>query len=179
MKAINKKQRTKRQMQILIRDHMDLHCNDLCMYDKDKCKYEKRCDILHNRYMLLSITLLFFIICPAQRLSKKYIKANYTSYVSYEVACPMYVAYNLYHGGGKCSRDTMKFRTDDDSIGNASSYLHSGYDTGHLCAAADFAYDCTLEENTFSYENAIPQRPGLNRGSWAMYEAQIRSLSKK
>lgn len=179
MKTIEKKERTKRQMQILIKDHYDSHCNDSCTLGANSCAYQKRCDILHKRYLLLSMLLFISIVISAQRLSKKYEAPQYTSYVSYDIGCPIYVSYQLYKGGGTCPRDTMRFRTNDDSIANASSYLHSGYDTGHLCAAADFAYDCSLEDQTFRYENAIPQKPGLNRGSWEIYEAQIRSLSKK
>lgn len=179
MKTINRTPKTKRQLQILMRNHMDSHCKDRCLDAKESCAYYKTCDVIFQALHATFILLLLCIPLSSQQLSKKYVSANFTSYISYSVACPMYVSYNLYKGGGNCSRDTMTWKCQTDSIGIESSYLHSGFDKGHLCAAEDFAYDCTLESNTFRYENAIPQKPGLNRGSWAMYEANIRSLSKK
>ena len=103
----------------------------------------------------------------------------YTSYFSYALHEPLYVAYKLYQGGGDCSRKHMHFKTDN--IANSATiedYKHSLFDEGHLCPAEDEAFDCGREEQTFRYYNCLPQTPKLNRGIWKVWETQVRAESQ-
>lgn len=56
-------------------------------------------------------------------------------------------------------------------------YQGSGYDRGHLCAAAD----CTSQkamDDSFLLTNIAPQAPAFNRGYWKKVENHIRELTK-
>ncbi len=55
-----------------------------------------------------------------------------------------------------------------------ADYLHSGYDRGHLCPAADNKYSATAMRESFYMSNMSPQRPGFNRGIWKRLEEQFR-----
>jgi len=104
---------------------------------------------------------------------------NYTSYYSYKLHNPIFVVYKLYKGGGSCSRVKDRFITDNlPNSATASDYAGSGYDEGHLCNSADFAYDCKLQEATFRFYNCTPQTPALNRGCWKHIETTVRKESQ-
>lgn len=103
----------------------------------------------------------------------------YTSYFNYQLHEPLFVSYQLFKGGGDCSRAGMTFKTGG-LIHSATEkdYAHNGYDEGHLVDAADFSFDCKKEEETFRFYNCVPQTPRLNRGIWKTYETSIRKLSQ-
>lgn len=103
------------------------------------------------------------------------------SHFSRKIKEPLYVTYTLYKGGGSCSRSGMTFKNDASDIqtATASDYSHSGFDIGHLAAAADFASNCAKERMTFVFYNALPQTPNLNRGVWKRFETTIRKWSQK
>ncbi len=125
--------------------------------------------------------LVFFI--PISILSQTYDlvikKENYTSYFEYDYLNPTVVVYNLYKGGGGCSRSKFHFK-NDTTIKTATDqdYLKSGYDKGHMANAEDFAYDCKLDELTFRYYNCVPQNPKMNRGPWKTVETEVRKWSQ-
>jgi DNA/RNA endonuclease G (NUC1) len=98
----------------------------------------------------------------------------YESYFSYETHTPLFVVYNLYKGGGDCSRQGMIFHNG----GVATWTYEKGYDIGHMANAEDFAGDCNKEAMTFYFYNALPQTPKLNRGIWKHFETEIRKLSQ-
>jgi DNA/RNA endonuclease G (NUC1) len=104
----------------------------------------------------------------------------YTSYFSYHYKNPVMVTYELYKGGGKCSRKAFHFKNDIPGLPAATpkDYAHNNYDEGHLCDAADMAYDCTLDEVTFRFYNCVPQTAALNRGPWKQWETKIRKESQ-
>ena len=104
----------------------------------------------------------------------------YRSFYSRAYKQPVYVVYTLHKGGGKCARSGASFKSGGlrGSATNAD-YAKSGYDKGHLVPFEDFAYDCRLAEQTFRFYNAVPQAPGLNRGSWSKWEAVVRSVSQR
>jgi DNA/RNA endonuclease G (NUC1) len=101
------------------------------------------------------------------------------SYFSYKTRTPLFVVYNLYHGGGTCDRSTMHFITGNvKNSATDNDYSHSGYDIGHMTPAEDEAYDCNRETLTFFYYNALPQTPNLNRGCWKHRETLVRKYSQ-
>jgi endonuclease G len=58
-----------------------------------------------------------------------------------------------------------------------SHYRKSGFDRGHMAAAADMASRKGQDES-FSLANMVPQKPSLNRGDWARIEDTTRSLAE-
>lgn len=128
--------------------------------------------------------LLFFFILtfPAMLWAQVIVKSDtcisekaYKSYYSYKIEGPSFIVYKLYHGGGNVSRSKFKFSSPLPHF----EYSHSGYDKGHMANAEDFAYNAELDEATFRYYNALPQRPHLNRGCWKVQETKIREMSQK
>ena len=54
----------------------------------------------------------------------------------------------------------------------------SGFDRGHLAAAANHIKSPTVLQETFLLSNICPQHPGLNRKLWKRLEGYTRSLAK-
>ena len=65
--------------------------------------------------------------------------------------------------------------------GSATSedYRNSGYDRGHLVAAADLAYDSLAMDETFYMSNISPQARQFNQGIWRELEETARDWAKK
>lgn len=59
-----------------------------------------------------------------------------------------------------------------------SDYSRSGYDRGHMAAAAN-ATDPQSMAQTFALSNMIPQDPTLNRQVWSKLERDTRSYAKR
>lgn len=57
---------------------------------------------------------------------------------------------------------------------NSGDYEKSGFDIGHLAAAAWYG-DQNAQNSTFTFSNACPVNPKLNRGLWAAIERQIKN----
>lgn len=57
--------------------------------------------------------------------------------------------------------------------------MKSGYDKGHLFASKTAYFEKASAISTFTYTNAVPQRPGFNRGQWKSYENKIRGFGIK
>lgn len=53
-------------------------------------------------------------------------------------------------------------------------YANSGFDRGHLAAAADFATDKQAMKESFYMTNMSPQEPSFNRGIWSKLESKVR-----
>ena len=131
---------------------------------------------------LSQLLIILFSFCAAfgQKKVDKIIQMTaYKSYYSYEVKNPLYVTYTLSKGGGDCNRKSFSFKKCDEDTAGDDDYSGSGYDKGHLANAEDFAYDCTLDKQTFCYYNCVPQTVKLNRGIWKKWETEIRKLSHK
>lgn len=127
---------------------------------------------------------IYFILFPYLSFSQSYDvvipQINYTSFFENDYCCPTVVIYNLYKGGGDCSRKKFKFKNDKQIVTSTDKdFVNSGYDKGHLANSEDFAYDCELNELTFRFYNCVPQHPKLNRGIWKKVENEIRKISQK
>ncbi|HUX54834.1 MAG TPA: DNA/RNA non-specific endonuclease [Williamwhitmania sp.] len=58
-----------------------------------------------------------------------------------------------------------------------SNYTNTGFDRGHLCAAADRSYSTTAITNTMKMTNIMPQAPINNQQPWAALEDYCRTLA--
>ena len=58
-------------------------------------------------------------------------------------------------------------------------YSGSGYDKGHLCPAADMAFDATAIDETFFMSNISPQFPAFNMGIWRELEELTRDWARR
>lgn len=124
------------------------------------------------------LLLLVCNICTGQVVPDTIIQSSiYTSYYSVKYHCPIVVQYKLYQGGGNCNRSGKTFKATPITA-TSRDYAASGYDSGHMCNAEDFAFDCEKQKLTFSYYNCAPQTPELNRGSWKTLENITRKLSQ-
>lgn len=84
----------------------------------------------------------------------------------------------------KGNRKYSKFKEDEtiDSRFRAklSDYFRSGYDRGHIIAAADVKFSQEALDETFYLTNISPQvGKGFNRDYWSYYEQFSRSLTSK
>lgn len=132
----------------------------------------------------LVLALVLCFLCFFSNAQKNVVvikKENYTSYFDTVLKQPLVVVYDLYIGGGPCSRAGFNFKNDLPNINTATNadYSRSGYDRGHLANAEDFAYDCKLDELTFRYYNCLPQSKILNRGLWKQKEEEAREMSRR
>lgn len=58
-------------------------------------------------------------------------------------------------------------------------YRGSGFDRGHLAAAANHKWSQKAMEDTFYLSNVAPQNPHLNQNTWNSLEKLCRSLTKR
>lgn len=92
----------------------------------------------------------------------------------------LWVAYRLNKNQlrNKKKRDRLLFQTDKKLMGYSSDYedyTRSGYDRGHLVAAADMSWDSLAYEETFLMSNISPQKRGFNGGIWKELEILSRN----
>lgn len=132
-----------------------------------------------NKIINLILLILISISTYSQGIDTIINTGFYKSYIDIQIKEPVYVSYNLYKGGGNCSRAGFNFKNDTKvNLANTKDYAGSGFDMGHLVNAADFAFDCKKDEMTFRFYNCLPQYPNLNRGIWKKWETKIRKESQ-
>ncbi|KAK6979137.1 endonuclease G mitochondrial [Biomphalaria glabrata] len=81
-------------------------------------------------------------------------------------------------------RSKLKFLEDESIHGyhraTNKDYLGSGYDRGHLAAAANHRQSLNAMSQTFLLSNIAPQvGAGFNRDSWNSLEKYVRALARK
>ncbi|XP_022076918.1 endonuclease G, mitochondrial [Acanthochromis polyacanthus] len=84
---------------------------------------------------------------------------------------------------GTSDRKYCDFK-EDDSIhifhrSTNADYRGSGFDRGHLAAAANHKWSQKAMEDTFYLSNVAPQNPHLNQNTWNNLEKLCRSLTKR
>ncbi|XP_018548354.1 endonuclease G, mitochondrial [Lates calcarifer] len=90
---------------------------------------------------------------------------------------------NLASLSGPSDRKFCDFKEDDSihvfhrSIN--ADYKGSGFDRGHLAAAANHKWSQKAMEDTFYLSNVAPQNPHLNQNTWNNLEKLCRSLTKR
>lgn len=96
---------------------------------------------------------------------------------------PRWVAYRLEASELEGSMERINRFAPDPKVpgGTAlpSDYTGTGYDRGHLAAAADFGFDRQAYEETFLMSNIAPQTPALNRGTWRLLEEATRRWARR
>ncbi len=93
-----------------------------------------------------------------------------------------WVAYNL-----KNTRSNNRFKRpffiQDPKVKTQSAdwrnYKNTGYDKGHLCAAADMKFSETAFNDTFFTSNISPQLHSFNEGIWNRLEEKTRYWANK
>uniref|UniRef100_A0A3P8U9J4 Endonuclease n=1 Tax=Amphiprion percula TaxID=161767 RepID=A0A3P8U9J4_AMPPE len=83
---------------------------------------------------------------------------------------------------GTSDRKYCEFK-EDDSVhvfhrSTNADYRGSGFDRGHLAAAANHKWSQKAMEDTFYLSNVVPQNPHLNQNTWNNLEKLCRSLTK-
>lgn len=74
------------------------------------------------------------------------------------------------------------FRPDQDVRTESATprdYSGSGYDKGHLCPAADMAFNEKAIDESFFMSNISPQVPGFNVGIWRELEELTRDWARR
>ncbi|XP_070760751.1 endonuclease G, mitochondrial-like isoform X2 [Enoplosus armatus] len=84
---------------------------------------------------------------------------------------------------GPSDRKYCDFK-EDDSVhvfhrATLADYRGSGFDRGHLAAAANHKWSQKAMEDTFYLSNVAPQNPHLNQKTWNNLEKLCRSLTKR
>ncbi|XP_078406302.1 endonuclease G, mitochondrial [Cetorhinus maximus] len=85
-------------------------------------------------------------------------------------------------GQSGSDRGRCEFR-EDDSVheyhrARNSDFKGSGFDRGHLAAAANHRHSQKCMDDTFYLSNVVPQNPNLNQNTWNNLEKYCRSLTK-
>ncbi|XP_039902636.1 endonuclease G, mitochondrial isoform X2 [Simochromis diagramma] len=83
---------------------------------------------------------------------------------------------------GLSDRKYCEFK-EDDSVhvfhrATNADYKGSGFDRGHLAAAANHKWSQKAMDDTFYLSNVAPQNPHLNQNTWNNLEKLCRSLTK-
>ncbi|KAL7392582.1 hypothetical protein ABVT39_026627 [Epinephelus coioides] len=83
---------------------------------------------------------------------------------------------------GPSDRKYCEFK-EDDSVhvfhrATNADYRGSGFDRGHLAAAANHKWSQKAMDDTFYLSNIAPQNPHLNQNTWNNLEKLCRSLTK-
>lgn len=93
-----------------------------------------------------------------------------------------WVAYWLTPTAGK-TNFKRPFFIADPKVSTQSAYYknykNSGYDKGHLCAAADMKFSKTAFDETFYTSNISPQKHDFNDGIWNRLEEKSRYWASK
>lgn len=100
-------------------------------------------------------------------------KEEQASWVAYELDKK-----RLLKGGVERSDNFRPDPSVKTSSAVPSDYSSSGYDRGHLCPAADMAFNENAMSETFFMSNMSPQAPACNRGIWKELEEQVRDWTK-
>jgi endonuclease G len=94
-----------------------------------------------------------------------------------------WVAYELKKSAIANQHFERPFFIEDTKVGSGSAdwrnYKKSGYDKGHLCAAADMKFSKKAFDETFLTSNIAPQKHDFNEGIWNTLEQKVRYWSTK
>ncbi|EMR09040.1 hypothetical protein PNEG_02812 [Pneumocystis murina B123] len=128
-----------------------------------------------------------FDFCDPRPVHDLIVRKGYISCYDRQTRVPSWSATELTSESlksGKSNRKYSKFK-EDETIdpkfrAKLSDYFRSGYDRGHIIAAADVRFSQDALDETFYLTNISPQvGEGFNRNYWLYYEEFSRSLTSK
>lgn len=94
-----------------------------------------------------------------------------------------WVAYYIKPQNTQSQHFDRPFFIQDEKVTTQSAdwknYKKSGYDKGHLCAAADMKFSKTAFNDTFLTSNVSPQKHDFNEGIWNRLEQKTRYWASK
>jgi endonuclease G, mitochondrial len=96
---------------------------------------------------------------------------------------PLWVSYRVFRvTPAKAPERSDNFRVDTrtQSAVSTADYSKSGYDRGHMAPSRviGLLYGANAQDETFLMSNIVPQKPSLNRGTWAKLEGiELEKLS--
>lgn len=117
---------------------------------------------------------------PQQIIEHKGFVVSY----NHEMLNPNWVAYELTREEAEATDVSRldKFTPDPQVkgvIADTHDYTGSGYDRGHMAAAADMKWDAQAMAESFYMTNICPQDKELNGGKWLELEQKCRYWAKK
>lgn len=125
---------------------------------------------------------LFFDFLPTSTTKQIVIHDNYVlSYVEKHEQAE-WVAYELKKSNANNNFNRPFFIVDPKVKTQSAdwrNYKKSGYDKGHLCAAADMKFSKKAFEDTFYTSNIAPQLHAFNDGVWNRLEQKTRYWAAK
>jgi endonuclease G len=122
---------------------------------------------------------------PASSTGEVVRHTYYTLSYSEEHEQAEWVAYELTRqrlNNNWADRGGLTFKPDPDVRTESATprdYTGTGYDRGHLCAAADMSFDTLALRETFFMSNISPQDRGFNKGIWREMEELARDWARK
>ena len=128
------------------------------------------------------ITNSDFNFLPTSTTNQIVVHDNYTLSYAEKFEQAEWVAYELknFESGINFKRP---FFIQDPKVKTQSAdwrnYKNSGYDKGHLCAAADMKFSKIAFEETFYTSNISPQMHSFNEGVWNRLEQKTRYWAGK
>ena len=93
-----------------------------------------------------------------------------------------WVYYELKDRGPSVAKRSDRFSVDPklkQICATPQDYTKCGYDRGHLCPAADMAFDSIAMRETFYMSNMSPPVPAFTRGIWTRLEELFRNRAEK
>jgi endonuclease G, mitochondrial len=134
-------------------------------------------------YKVMPISDVKFDYLPTSTTREIVVHDYYTLSYSEPHEQAEWVAYELKKEHLGRSHFERPYFIDDPNVvtGSASwkNYKRSGYDKGHLCAAADRGFLEKAYDETFYTSNISPQRHDFNEGIWNRLEQKIRYWAVK
>lgn len=128
-----------------------------------------------------------YCLCLVEMMVAQLVQVKSPSFASVynlETQCPHQVEWSISSMdlGTAVREPSWKFLPDvphDLATARHEDFNHSGYDRGHMCAAADRTADLLKMRSTFALSNCAAQAPRLNRGAWKKTEIECRKQAMK
>ena len=111
-------------------------------------------------------------------------RLGYAGMFDVELNTPLWVSERVNRDGlkGDAHRAGLEFKDDPQipqQLEVSRHYRRSGFDKGHLAAAADFRWSQEAMRQSFIFSNVVPQHPLHNRNIWQQLESMVRELAAR
>lgn len=135
-----------------------------------------------KRALLFMLLWFGLVTCLVTQTLLSLHRPEYFSLYDLTLLSPRQVEYTLRSSdiGNSTREPSWRFAADIPdrrAVATHADYNQSGYDRGHLCAAADRSASTSKMLATFSMSNICPQLPSVNRGVWKRTEIACRGYA--